>query len=85
MQALHLTYRMNLLRCVQISKQSHYSKVEISVNRPTATKYLRLNTAVQPFSLAFPISDKVEAGFSHFNAVLTKQRNRLNVKERSDL
>ena len=41
--------------------------------------------AVEPFLLAFPSSYMVEAGFSHANAVLTKQRNRLKLEERGDL
>ncbi|KRZ00255.1 SCAN domain-containing protein 3 [Trichinella zimbabwensis] len=36
-------------------------------------------------SLTFPSSYLVEAGFSHANAILSKQRNRLNEEMRDDL
>ncbi|KRZ12658.1 SCAN domain-containing protein 3 [Trichinella zimbabwensis] len=45
----------------------------------------KLSAAVQPFLLAFPSSYLVEAGFSHANAILSKQRNRLNEEMRDDL
>lgn len=49
------------------------------------TKYPKLVVATEPFLLAFPSSYMVEAGFSHANAILSKQRNRLNLEERGDL
>ena len=45
----------------------------------------KLCAVAEPFLLAFPSSYMVEAGFSHANAVLTKQRNRLSLEERGDL
>lgn len=54
-------------------------------NINTATKYPKLRAAAEPFLLAFPTSYMVEAGFSHANAILTKQRNRLNLQTRGDL
>lgn len=50
-----------------------------------ATKYPKLRAAAEPFLLAFPTSYMVEAGFSHANTILTKQRNRLNLENRGDL
>jgi hypothetical protein len=54
-------------------------------NVNTRDKYPKLATAAEPFILAFPSSHMVEAGFSHVSAVLSKQRNRLNLEERGDL
>jgi len=51
----------------------------------TRDKYPKLAAAAEPFLLAFPSSYMVEAGFSHVNAILSKQRNRLNLEERGDL
>jgi len=48
-------------------------------------KYPKLAVAAEPFLLAFPSSYMVEAGFSHVDAILSKQRNRLNLEERGDL
>ena len=41
-------------------------------------RYAKLSEAVLGFLLAFPNSCMVEAGFSHINALLTKQQNRLD-------
>ncbi|XP_023222959.1 SCAN domain-containing protein 3-like [Centruroides sculpturatus] len=54
-------------------------------NNNIATKYPKLRAEAEPFLLAFPTSYVVEAGFSHANAILTKQRNRLNLENRGDL
>lgn len=54
-----------------------------SVN--TVVKYPRLCAVVEPFLLYFPSSNIVEAGFNHVSAILTKQRNRLNLEEHGDL
>jgi len=51
----------------------------------TRDKYPKLAAAAEPFLLAFPSSYMVEAGFSHVNAILSKQCNRLNLEERGDL
>lgn len=48
-------------------------------------KYVKLYEMAQPFMLAFPSSYMVEAGFSHVNSILTKNRNKLNVELRGDL
>ena len=47
-------------------------------NANTAAEYLRLSATVEPFLLAIPSSYVVEA-------VLSKQRNRLNVEESANL
>ena len=52
-------------------------------NVNTREKYPKLGAAAEPFLLAFPSSYMVEAGFSHINAILSKQRNRLNLEERA--
>jgi len=54
-------------------------------NVNTRDKYSKLAAAAEPFLLAFPSSYMVHAGFSHVNAILSKQRNRLNLEERGDL
>ncbi|KAF2358935.1 Ribonuclease H-like domain [Trinorchestia longiramus] len=51
----------------------------------TATKYPKLKARAEALLLTFPTSFMVEAGFSHANAILTKQRNRLNLENRGDL
>ena len=48
-------------------------------------QYPKLSATVEPFLLAFPSSYMVEAGFSHANSILTKERNRINLEERGDL
>ena len=58
---------------------------EFWINENNVAKYPQLCAVVEPFLLAFPSSYMVEAGFSHANAVLTKQRNRLSLEERGDL
>jgi hypothetical protein len=47
--------------------------------------YPKLAVAADPFLLAFHSSYMVEAGFSHVNAILSKQRNHLNLEEWGDL
>ena len=77
-----------LLRCVWISKRNHCSEAKASEywsNMNTATEYPKLSAAVEPFLVAFISLDFVEAGASHLNAVLTKERNRLTVEERGNL
>jgi len=54
-------------------------------NVNTRDKYLKLAAAAEPFLLAFLRSYMVEAGFSHGNAILSKQHTRLNLEERGDL
>ncbi|KRX13107.1 hypothetical protein T07_6721, partial [Trichinella nelsoni] len=61
------------LRSMWISTLNCCTNVEASVS-------FGLSAAVQPFLLAFPSSYLVEAGFSHANAISTKQRNRPNWK-----
>ncbi|KAF2350822.1 hypothetical protein FHG87_018422 [Trinorchestia longiramus] len=51
----------------------------------TATKYPKLKARAEALLLAFPTSYMVEAGFNHADAILTKQRNRLNLENRGDL
>ncbi|KRX40686.1 Protein ZBED8 [Trichinella murrelli] len=63
----------------------HKSLSEFWSNVNITTKYPKLSAAAQPFLLAFPSSYLVEAGFSHVNAILSKQRNRLNLEMRGDL
>ena len=58
---------------------------EFWINENNVAKYPLLSAVAEPFLLAFPSSYMVEAGFSHANAVLTKQRNRLSLEERGDL
>ena len=58
---------------------------EFWINENNVAKYPQLCAVVQPFLLAFPSSYMVEAGFSHANAVLTKQRSRLSLEKRGDL
>lgn len=57
---------------------------EFWINENNVAKYPQLCAVFKPFLLAFPSSYMVEAGFSHVNAVLTKQRSRLNLEERGD-
>jgi len=54
-------------------------------NVNTRDKYSKLTAAAEPFLLAFPSSYMVEAGFSHVNAILSKQCNRLNLEDQGDL
>ena len=63
----------------------HKTLTEYWTNINTASKYPKLRARAQYFLLAFPTSYMVEAGFSHANAILTKQRNRLNLENRGDL
>ena len=49
-------------------------------NVNTAAKYPKLRAAAEPFLLQFPTSYMAEAGISHVNAILTQQRNRLNLQ-----
>ncbi|KRY13138.1 SCAN domain-containing protein 3 [Trichinella patagoniensis] len=63
----------------------HKSLSEFWSNVNITNKYPKLSAAAQPFLLAFPSSYLVEAGFSHVNAILSKQRNRLNLEMRGDL
>ncbi|XP_066971766.1 SCAN domain-containing protein 3-like [Macrobrachium rosenbergii] len=58
---------------------------EFWINENNVAKYPQLSAVVEPFSLALPSSYIFEAGFSHANAVLTKQRSRLSLEERGDL
>ena len=58
---------------------------EFWIKKNTIAKYPQLCAVVEPFLLAFPSSYLVEAGFSHANAILTKQRSRMNLEERGDL
>lgn len=58
---------------------------EFWINENNVAKYPQLCAVVEPFLLAFPSSYMVEAGFSHANAVLTKQRSRLSLEKRGDL
>ena len=50
-----------------------------------ATKYPKLRAAAEPVLLALPTSYMAEAGLSHVTAILTKQRNRLNLHSHGDL
>ncbi|KRZ66133.1 SCAN domain-containing protein 3 [Trichinella papuae] len=63
----------------------HKSFSEFWSNVNITTKYPKLSAAAQTFLLAFPSSNLVEAGFSHVNGILSKQRNRLNLEMRGDL
>ena len=54
-------------------------------NINTATKNPKLTAAAYPFLLTFPTSCMAEADISHFNAILTKQGNKLNLQNRGDL
>jgi len=54
-------------------------------NVNTRDNYPKLAAAAERFLLGFPSSYMVEAGFSHVNVILSKQCNRLNLKERGDL
>jgi len=54
-------------------------------NVNTRDKYPKFAAAAEPFLLAFSSSYMVEAGFSHVNAILSKQHNRLNLEIRGDL
>ena len=58
---------------------------EFWINEINVAKYPQLSAAAEPFLLAFPSSYMVEAGFSHANAIFTKQRTILNLEERGDL
>jgi len=58
---------------------------EFCINENNVTKYPSFLQYSEPFLLAFPNSYMVEAGFSHANALLTKEWTRLNVEERGDL
>ena len=58
---------------------------EFWINENNVAKFPKLCAVAEPFLLAFPSSYMVEAGFSHANAVLTKQGNRLSLEERGDL
>ena len=58
---------------------------EYGSNINTATKYLKLRAAAEPFLLAFSTSYWSEAGLSHVNTIWTKQRNRLNLQNLCDL
>jgi len=48
-----------------------------------AVKYPKFSAAVEPFLLAFSVSDMLESGVSYANA-FPKQKNRLNSEERGD-
>ena len=61
------------------------SMVDYWTNINITNKYHKLCAAAEPFLLAFPSTYLVEAGFSHINSILTKQRNQLNIEERGDL
>ena len=50
-----------------------------------AKSYAELSETVLGSLVAFPCSYIVVAGFSQINALLTKQRNRLDEVERGDL
>lgn len=81
----HLEYELNM--CVDLQATSLFRSKNISnywSNVNTATKYLKPSAVVELCVLAFPIVYMVETSFSHANAVLTKQRNRLSLKESGD-
>ena len=74
--------------CMGLEIKSLFSNKSLSdywSNVNTVTKCSKLITAVESFLLTFLSSYIVEAGFSHADVVLTKQRNRLNLEERCDL
>ena len=74
--------------CVDLEAKSLFrskSLCDYWSNGNTTSKYPNLSAAVEPFLLAFSSLYMVEAGFSHANALLTKQRNRLNLEEHGDL
>ena len=48
-------------------------------------KYPKLAAEAEAFLLAFSSSYMLEVGFSHVNAILSKQCNRLKLEERCDL
>ena len=48
-------------------------------------RYRKFTETVHGLSLVFSTSYMVEAGFTHLNALLTKQQNRLDVGERGDI
>ena len=54
-------------------------------NVNTNNMYPRLSAAVEPFLLAFSSSYIVEAGLSHANSILAKERNKINLEGRGDL
>jgi len=53
-------------------------------NENTVAKYPRIYAVIEPFLLAFPNLCMVKASFSHTNAILMKQRNKLNLEERDN-
>ena len=74
--------------CVGLEAKSLFKSKTLSdywSNGNINSKYPKFSAAIELILLAFPSSYMVEAGFSHANAVLTKQRNRLNLEERGDL
>ena len=56
-----------------------------SSNINTVCMYHKLRAAAEPLLLAFPTSSMAEAGLGHVSAILTKQKNRLNLQNRGDL
>ena len=71
------------LEAKALFKSRNLSEYWSNIN--TANKYPKLRTAAGPFSLAFPSSYMVEAGLSHVNTTLTRQRNGSNLQNRGDL
>ncbi|XP_067120801.1 zinc finger BED domain-containing protein 5-like [Centruroides vittatus] len=62
--------------CVDLKAKALFKNKNFSEfwnNNNIATKYPKLRAEAKPFLLAFPTSHMVEAGFSHTNAILTKQ------------
>ena len=69
--------------CADLEAKSLFKGLTLSEYWSNVTinnKYPRLSAAVEPLLLAFPSSYMVEAGFSHANSILTKERNRINLE-----
>ena len=64
-------------------ESKNFSEYLSNIN--TATKYSKIIAPAETFSRAFQTSYMVVDGLSHVNAILTKQRNKLNPQNRSDL
>ncbi|KAF2367302.1 hypothetical protein FHG87_001946 [Trinorchestia longiramus] len=74
--------------CVDLEAKALFERktlTEYWTHVSIATKYPKLKARAEASLLAFPTSYMVEAGVSHVKAILTKQRNRLNLENRGDL
>ena len=71
------------LEAKALFKSKNLAEYRSNINM--ATKYPKFSAAVEQFLLAFPTSHMVEASFGHVNAILTKQRNSINLQNSCDL